>query len=57
MGTADSPTVIGGRTYMTGCKVVVCRYKAPGNYADDFLFVKNGELLTAIVDCTRCVPS
>ncbi len=43
VGIADVPMTWGGRTYNGGCKLVVCRYKAPGNIADDMSFLKNGE--------------
>ncbi|GLC77462.1 hypothetical protein PLESTF_001938500 [Pleodorina starrii] len=42
VGLADAALPIGGGRAITGgCKIIVCRYKAPGNVATDMAFFKN----------------
>ncbi|EFJ53194.1 hypothetical protein VOLCADRAFT_86230 [Volvox carteri f. nagariensis] len=41
VGSAETPIRIGSKTLAAGCKVVVCRYKAPGNWQSDMSFLKN----------------
>ncbi|EFJ53198.1 hypothetical protein VOLCADRAFT_55043, partial [Volvox carteri f. nagariensis] len=43
MGMAGLTMQLGSTTYKGSCKVVVCRYRAPGNYAYDLSFLRNGE--------------
>ncbi|GLC77464.1 hypothetical protein PLESTF_001938700 [Pleodorina starrii] len=42
VGMADAVLPIGGgRTLAGGCKIIVCRYRAPGNVASDMAFLRN----------------
>ncbi|GIM12013.1 hypothetical protein Vretimale_15470, partial [Volvox reticuliferus] len=41
VGVADMQVPLGRLIYTGGCKIVVCRYKAPGNYAFDMAFLRN----------------
>ncbi|GIL92976.1 hypothetical protein Vretimale_15483 [Volvox reticuliferus] len=41
IGLADTNVLISNKNRTLGCKVVVCRYKAPGNVATDIAFLKN----------------
>ncbi|GLI70344.1 hypothetical protein VaNZ11_015305 [Volvox africanus] len=41
VGLADFAVQISNKNRTMGCKVVVCRYKAPGNVANDMAFLKN----------------
>ncbi|GLI70346.1 hypothetical protein VaNZ11_015307 [Volvox africanus] len=42
VGVADMPIQLGTRAvYNGGCKIVVCRYRLPGNYANDMAFLRN----------------
>ncbi|GIL67258.1 hypothetical protein Vafri_20690 [Volvox africanus] len=41
VGVGDLPMQLGSRVYNGGCKMVVCRYKQPGNSANDVAFLRN----------------